>query len=71
MLPMHDPDRLRRLERELRDSAEAARRIREATTNGGPGLEADPGEPMAAVAELKVLDEACVLCELEREQSTA
>jgi len=70
MLPMYDQDRIRRLERDLRDSAELARRVREAATHadGAP----EPRErPAAEVTELPILEDACVLCELEREQTSA
>lgn len=63
MLPMHDPDRIRRLECELRDSAELARRVREAANHA----DHEPRErPAAEVTELPILEDACVLCELEQ-----
>jgi hypothetical protein len=69
MLPMHEPDRLRRLERELRDSAERARRIREAGPSDATGTE--PERPVAEVLELPIAEDVCVVCEIEREPSSA
>jgi hypothetical protein len=72
MMPMHDPDRFRRLERELEDSAELARRVRDARDGLGPS---DPEwvEPTAAVTQLPVewAAERCPVCGLQREQTSA
>jgi hypothetical protein len=69
MLPMHEPDGLRKLERELRDSAEHARRIREAGSSDATRTEAV--RPDAQVLELPIADDVCVVCEIEREPSSA
>jgi hypothetical protein len=69
MLPMHEPDRLRKLERELRDSAERARRSREAESSDATIAEAE--RPVAEVLELPIADDVCVVCEVERESSSA
>ncbi len=69
MLPIHDPDRSRRLERELRDSAELTRRLREARSDGATRIE--PELPAAEVVELPIAEDVCVLCELEGEPSSA
>ena len=72
MMPMHDADGLRRLERELRDSAEHARRIREARDGRGRS-EPEPASPPATVTVLPDLvpEESCATCDLEREQTPA
>lgn len=63
MLPMHDLDRIRRLERELRDSAESTRRVRDAANHA----DHRPHErPPAEVTALPIAEDSCVLCELER-----
>ena len=72
MMPMHDPDRFRRLERELEDSAELARRVKDARDGTGPS---DPErvESTAVVTELPVewAAERCPVCGRQREQTSA
>jgi hypothetical protein len=70
MMPMHDPDGLRRRERELRDVAEHARRVREARDGGADATKAPPPASVTVLPEL-VAEEHCVACDLERERTPA
>ncbi len=73
MQRLHDPDGFRELERELRRSAEQARRTRESrsSTNGDLRDEVGPKEPAASIVELPVREAECLDCELEREETSA
>jgi hypothetical protein len=72
MMPMHDPDGLRRRERELRDVAERARQVRD-TRNDDDEAPALPEAPTASVTVLPepVREETCVACDAERERTSA
>lgn len=73
MQRLHDPDEFRKLERELRQTAEQARRTRESrtSTNGDLRHEAAPQEAAASIVELPVREAECLDCELEREETSA
>ena len=72
MMPLHDTDLIRSLEREIRDSAERARRIREARSAANGAFDPEPQErPVADVTELKPSDDGCALCELDRREHSA
>jgi hypothetical protein len=73
MQRMHDPDGFRRLERELRESAERTRRTREsrASSNDDLRTQAVPVELEAPVLELPVRATECRDCDLEREETSA
>jgi hypothetical protein len=70
MMPMHDPDGLRRRERELRDVAERTRRVRESRDGEADAPQA-PQAPPASITVLPelVAEEPCVACDLERERT--
>jgi hypothetical protein len=75
MMPMHDPDGLRRLERELRDRTESTRRVREARSHR-PAPEEPPAATVTVLPELvpemaEQVEEACATCDREREQTPA
>lgn len=67
MMPMHDPDGLRRRERELRDVAERTRRVRESRDGEADAPQAPPAS-ITVLPEL-VAEEPCVACDLERERT--
>jgi hypothetical protein len=72
MMPMHDPDGLRRRERELRDAAERARRARDAqgVRDEVPAPAEPPPASVTVLPEL-VAEEPCVACDLARERTSA
>jgi hypothetical protein len=72
MMPMHDPEGLRRRERELREGAERTRQVRDARADDDE-VSVLPEAPTASVTVLPepVLDEACDACDVEQERTSA
>jgi hypothetical protein len=70
MMRIHDHDGLRRLERELRDSVERARQVRDAHDRSDERDAATPPASVTVLPEL-VAEEPCATCDLEREQTPA
>jgi hypothetical protein len=72
MMPMHDQDGLRRLERELRGAAEHARKVREARDGrDGPGPEPEAMAATVTVLPELVAEEPCVTCDQEQRERTS